>query len=702
MKEGGKLMRSKCHLFSTWLCRFGIAVLFLLTGGGATIYAQGSVERIETTQQAKQPIDSSIRARDAVLKPAEKQVPAETGRVAGDYSWSSSIELGYRFVDTDGSRDKFLSDLYLKDGFRVLDLQMDARSISGQGGLFDFLRADVTNGGGDASQYYYLRMEKARAYNFSGTVRQFNYYRFLPIFALNQHNLNLDRQVSDFNLKLFPQRAVRVNLGYARSTSKGPFTTTYDAERDEFPIKGDSRWESNDYRLGLDATYRRWDFFVGGVYRSFKNDTTFFQDPVRNDGNNAATASAKLDTFHRDDPTRSKVLVVHGGIRGDVGNRLHLVVRGNHTDEWLRVDQFDQFTGIGSNGTQRILSNNIVADGNSRRPSATADLGLTYDIAEHVSISNAFRYYSFRILGDVSTVTRSLRQPQSTTPVLSRSFDGRLTDYSSYWNTLQLQINYGRKFSANVGWRAMHRDVTLGFQGTNNEADTQTANAFIGGLRIRPARSVSLFFDYENGETNNAFVRINPLEYQRFRVRANINVTNTFSLNSTFTTTDTTNPTPQVENEGDFRAFSISATWEPKERLWLTGGYNYDYIFNTAGILFFISGVRNEGRSIYYSRQNLIFLDSRFGLTNRLDFFLLYRYIKDRGAPSSANVPTGPNNFITSFPLYRHNPEARIAFRFNNHVTANVSYRYYNYEERIFNVQDYQAKILTTSLRFTF
>jgi hypothetical protein len=248
----------------------------------------------------------------------------------------------------------------------------------------------------------------------------------------------------------------------------------------------------------------------------------------------------------------------------------------------------------------------------------------------------------------------------------------------------------------------MHRDVTLGAQGTNNEADTQTANAFIGGVRFRPVKSVSLFFDYENGETNNAFVRINPLEYQRFRVRANVNVTNTLSFNSTFTTTDTTNPTPQVENEGDFRAFSISATWEPKERLWLTGGYNYDYIFNTAGILFFIGGVRNDGRSIYYSRQNLIFLDSRFGITNRLDFFLLYRYIQDRGAPSSASVPAGPNNFISSFPLYRHNPEARVAFRFNNHVTANLSYRYYNYEEKSFNVQDYQAKILTTSLRFTF
>jgi hypothetical protein len=694
-------MRSKGRLFSMWLSRIGIVILLPLSGVGGYVCAQSSVERIETTQQAKRPIDSSILARDAVLKPSEKRTPSETGRIIGDYSWSSSIEVGYRFVDVEGSDNKFRSDLNLGDGLRALDFQMDARSISGRGGLFDFMRADVTNGGGDASQYYYLRMDKARAYNFSGTVRRFSYYRFLPTFALNQHNLNLDRQVSDFNLKLFPQRAVRVNLGYSRSTSKGPFTTTYDAERDEFPIKGDSRWESNDYRLGLDGTYRRWDFFFGGVYRYFKNDTTYFQDPSRNEGNNPAAASAKLDSLFRNDPTRSKAAVVQASIRGDITNRLHLVVRGNHTDELLRVDQFEQFTGIGSNGTQRILTNDIVTDGKSKRPTDVADVGLTYDIAEHFSISNTFRYYAFRILGDVTTVTQTLRQPPSATPI-TQSFDSRLTDYSSYWNTLQLQFNYGRRFSANVGWRAMHRDVTLGAQGTGDEADTQTANTFIGGVRVRPVKSVSLFFDYENGETNNAFVRINPLKYQRFRVRANVQVTNTFSFNSAFTTTDTTNPTPQVENEGDFRAFSISATWEPKERLWLTGGYNYDYLFNTADILFFINNVRNDGRSIYYSRQNLIFLDSRFGVTNRLDLFLVYRYIQDRGAPSSATIPPGPNNFVTSFPLYRHNPEARIAFRFNNHVTANLSYRYYNYDEKIFNVQDYQAKIFTTSLRFTF
>jgi hypothetical protein len=71
----------------------------------------------------------------------------------------------------------------------------------------------------------------------------------------------------------------------------------------------------------------------------------------------------------------------------------------------------------------------------------------------------------------------------------------------------------------------------------------------------------------------------------------------------------------------------------------------------------------------------------------------------DRGAPS---VSIGPNDFVSAFPLKRHNPEVRLAYRFSNNVTGNLSYRHYSYNERDFAFQDYRTNILTTSLRFTF
>lgn len=104
-----------------------------------------------------------------------------------------------------------------------------------------------------------------------------------------------------------------------------------------------------------------------------------------------------------------------------------------------------------------------------------------------------------------------------------------------------------------------------------------------------------------------------------------------------------------------------------------------------------------------------MFLDTRVGITKRLDLLMVYRYLKDIGAPNTARTSAGPYDFINAFPLYRHNPEMRLAYRFNNHVTGNLSYRHFSYNEKNFRSdlvgfrsQDYAANIMTTSLRFTF
>jgi hypothetical protein len=133
-------------------------------------------------------------------------------------------------------------------------------------------------------------MDKTRAYRFDGNVRRFNYFRVPgPAFTLNFRSHDLLQQISDFNLKLFPQRAVRINAGYGRSLAKGRYNPSYSFERDLFQLLGESRWEANDYCLGLDATYRRWDFIVEQLYRNFRNDSSINSRPGVDPGANLGT-----------------------------------------------------------------------------------------------------------------------------------------------------------------------------------------------------------------------------------------------------------------------------------------------------------------------------------------------------------------------------------------------------------------------------
>jgi hypothetical protein len=695
----------------------GAVTWALLLSFGAIAFAQSSVEKGETSQQAREPESELERARAIVAKPGEnKPSKPETGRMWGVYSTTTTFEIGRRFVDTDGSRDRYLSDVNVRDGFRLLEYSTEMRAQPGTGLLFDFLKAEVSNAGGDQSQTFSLRMDKTRAYRFDGNVRRFTYYRSPgPNFALGFRNNDLRQQVSDFNLKLFPQRAVRINAGYGRSMAKGRYNPSYSFERDLFQLLGETRWEANDYRLGLDATYHKWDFGIEQLYRNFRNDPNITSRPGVDPGANLSAPTAGAISFlDREIPLRARSLVTRASVHGSVGERLHVVLRGLHDDERMKAPYLETVQGTASNNAN-IISRVLTGDGAVKRPGAVVDAGATFDINKNFSISDSFRYTSFRIAGQVDTLQPSVQRTGTAPPqtIITTTAGDRLTKWNSYWNTLSLDANFGRKFSANLGWRAMRRDVELDGNYvsrvsnppsvstvTGDESESVVTHAFVGGFRVRPTDRFSFIFDVEHGTNNNAFVRINPLEFTRFRTRAQVHVTDKLSLIGAFTSTDRLNPTPQVENESDSRSYSVAVNWEPKSRLYVDAGYDYHDLFSTANIRYFLAGNQERrGNSLYYARLNSVFVNTRFGLTNRLDLLMVYYYVMDRGAPP---VLLGPNDLVSAFPLRRHNPEVRLAYRFSNNVTSAIAYRHYSYNERDFAVQDYRANILTTSLRFTF
>jgi hypothetical protein len=698
-----------------WLNRWGYSFLLLalgLTFNTNSAYAQSSVEKAETSQQVQERVDELQRATNAVTK-GQKQEKPKTGYMVGDYSVTSSIEFGVRTSEVFGSREKYRSDVNIRDGWRLFDYSLDSRSVTGAGPLYDFMHADVSGSGGDPQQTYTFRIDKARAYKFDASVRRLNYYRYLPNFSLNAHNIDTRQQMSDFNLKLLPQRKVRFNLGYNRAMATGFSQLTSSANSDIFVTPGDRRWESNDYRVGIDATAGKWDFFAEQSYRTFKWDTSYTWPGGTNPGIINPTDPATVTFLTRAEPSRSHASVTRASARGDLAKRIHLVVRGMYGQEQWNGFLVDQYAGTTRTANQRVLINQYVSDNKSKRPSKTFDGAVSFDLTDNLTLNNTFRYSDYRILGNA--YIRTLQQTQTGTgPIATTNPTGcspnlvtplgfycvSNTDVSSYWNTVDLQYSRGRKLTANIGWRATHRDVQVGNL-TGSEEETLNTNTAIGSIRIRPVDPLNLFFDYEKGQSDNVFVRVGAMDFQRVRARANITANDKLSFNATFAATDRTNPTPQVENDSDYRTVSVSALWEPHKMFLLNAGYNYDDLAATANIYYFIASQARTGKSLFYAKQDFFFADARIGITKYADVLLVYRYLRDKGAPSSPPV-TSANDIVTAFPLKRHNPEARLAVHLNRHFTVNVSYRHFSYNERNFAVQDYRSNILTSSLRLTF
>ena len=684
------------------------------------VLAQQSVEKAETTRQVKELAAEGERAKVAIENgQVKKPAPPEAGTQWGIYSTRSSMELGYRFEDTGGNRERFLSDVNVRDGFRLLDYSLDMRTRPGTGLLFDFMKVEVNNAGGDVAQNSKLRLEKHRVYQFDANVRRFNYFRTLGAdFALGYRNHDLRQQVSDYRLRLLPQRAVRINIGYGRSMARGRWNPTYSYESDMFQLLGDARWQTDDYTAGLEADWRGWNFGVESFYREFRNDPAINSRPGLDAGfGQPAPRPGAISSLDRDLPIRSRAIVTRANLRGSIRDRLHVVMRGFIDDERMRAPYYELSTGIASNGAT-ILEKKFIGNGDVERPGKVFDAGVSLDLNKHWTLSNTFNFTTWKIEGGVATSSTSLTQNGAGVRATAVALinDSRLTDLTSYRNILDLSANYGKRFFANIGWRTQHREVTLSGINQAGQAGTATGlgvstqvgpesesirtDSFNGGFRLRPFDRTSLSLNYERGESNNAFVRISPLEHTRIRARAQFQVTDSFSFNSSFMTLDRRNPTPQVLNNSDMRAYTLSGSYDRGARVGIDSGYDYHNLTTVANLLYYDSTrTLRSGRSLYFSRMHSLFLNTRFGLTERMDFMLYYYYILDRGAPTAVSSSF---DIVNIYPLRRHNPEARIAYRFTNHVTGNLSYRHFSYNEDLFSLTDYRSNILTTSLRFTF
>ena len=117
--------------------------------------------------------------------------------------------------------------------------------------------------------------------------------------------------------------------------AKGRYTPTYNFERDQFQLLGDSQWAANDYRIGLEATYKKWDFNVEQLYRNFHNDPYNTAKPGGDPGLNL-TDNGAIATLSRDTPYHSRSLVTRFGMHGNISDRVHLIFRALHDDERVK------------------------------------------------------------------------------------------------------------------------------------------------------------------------------------------------------------------------------------------------------------------------------------------------------------------------------------------------------------------------------
>ncbi len=705
---------------------------------------------------AQQPSPSPKKSDDA------PSTSVEAGEDAGDYTITSSIEVGYRGLSVDGDLNKYKSDLNYKAGPRLFDSTFLAKSKDGKGGVFDTFLITSTGWGADPQGNVRLTMEKPEWYRFDANYRRFKYFRFLNTFAnpnwvfnpaafsrppnpiTGEHGYDTRAQLGDFDLTILPKdERIRFNVGFSPERYSGPAFTNYHAGGNEFMLLSQLTSRANDFRVGADGKVGSVAFSFLQGFRRFRDDSfiNLGTSPGISPGINVNPAAAQLTTFSREEPSRGSVNYTRLSVHTMVADRLDITGRLIYSKATSDFNFAENFTGRNWNpritgfppsppaATPNILNlGQYILSGRSERPSTLFDLGLTYRATDKLRISNTFRAEKFEIDGsavfsDFFSVTRGVTTN-------TKGFTGRnvntFTGYRKYQNTIEADYQFNPRYSFHVGYRFAARRIEEAISGFNlgtnapaalvpesHEEDNHT-HVFIGGFKARPASEWTIYFDAEHGTADNVFTRIGNYNYTNIRAKSRYKPTRNLTFNLALITKDNSNPSEiagvSLQDFGvdvKSRIFTSSLDWAPNSRVYFSTGYNYHWITSDAVIEYFFNSVRHPlGRSQYYSRNNFFFVDSVFRLARRATLFASYRVNKDNGQGDRLADPTGnPGTLIASYPMSFQSPEARLALRLHERLDWNIGYQYYNYNESVIvgpRPQNYHAHLPYTSLRFYF
>lgn len=631
---------------------------------------------------------------------------------------NGSTEIGARWVDVDGSENKFRSDFNYKRGFRVFDSGLTIEDTSKNGSkAFDTITFLGSGWGADPTGYFRAGIERIGTYRFDANIRRVVYVNDLATHAVGNDLRSLSkadrrRNFGDLNLTLLPQNPnIRFNVGYAFNLADGSGTTATRISRgDVFPVRQDLDYKAHDFRVGADG--KLLGFNLSGTYgfRSYKDNTLF---SVVNDPGDVTTNTVRIETMNRTNPIDGDTHYGVFSIQRTFASVFDVTAKVVHTSVSNDFDFNESL--VYRNSTNVQVTDTYSSVGDAKRLQTRADLGFTWRIAEKFRISNTFNFDGFNING--GNVYQFVGVPGSTT----RQLNYTSTRYRRYTNTLEGDYQVNNRVGFNIGWRYTHREVAIGLATVNfgtsipaldPETAENTTHTFIAGTKFKPTSNWTIFAGVEAGKADNVFTRLANYEFANFRVRSRANF-NKFAVNLSVITKDNDNPgqsvaTPTASFVTQIRSriFSSSIDWDPISEVSISGGYDYHWLTSEVSVLIPLGGPATAGLSQYFVRDNYFFIDGRFRPHKRVSIFGSFRWNKDNGSNGEVIPPLASSLILSSYPIDLKMPEVRGTFRINRYIDWSVGYQYFDYGELTpqqvqYGIlpQNYRAHLPYTSLR---
>lgn len=208
-----------------------------------------------------------------------------------------------------------------------------------------------------------------------------------------------------------------------------------------------------------------------------------------------------------------------------------------------------------------------------------------------------------------------------------------------------------------------------------------------GGFTYRPSTRLSVNADVEAAASSRVYFRTSLNDYQRMRVRARYQPTNTLTFAGDFAVVNNQNPAPGITYDFLSRSSSASILWTPA---------------SAKGILIQGSYSRNTIRSDttyiapqFFERERSLYRDNAHTVDGQVDLVL------PRFRETSPRLSLGGAFFWSSGsrPTQHYQPIGSFTAPITQSVTWISEWRYHGFGESFYGFEAFRTHLITTGLR---
>ena len=507
----------------------------------------------------------------------------DSGLTFGGFQWGGAIELGYRFKDLDGSRDRYKETVNLMEGLRLFDFSLVGRNQNPGTGAVDYLSLtgrDI----GDPFPSGRLQIKKNKTYDFVTSYREYKYYsdREDNFFLTDNHDFSTKFSNLTSNLSVFLKNDVKLDFGYRhwdRDGNNGVPRLTLPIALPEDVDQG-----LNEYSISAAFPIKGWDFYIKQSYWNYQDhnkiSTSGFQED-RSLNTNTYVSTIKAHTQF--------------GERWDFDGAFVYA----HSNGWSHITTAPE---IGINSGRGDVENDTYV----------AELGLSYQITKPLIFHVDYRFHTYDQDGNQNT------DPFTTDPFLRPpGVTSTKTKYKLNAHTGVFQLEYIPKENLVLrgGYLFQYRDMDGEFFGyipaVTGAKDpvntTQWTNGWVASVDWKPYKFLNIFGEYKGANTSDPYTWISPENANIAKVKIKYDTPiDKLSLKGLFSWRRRTNA--EQNSSVDAKDYTLTATYQPSflPKLSLDASFTYEKILDKKDIFDFTPAIF-QGQTYFFDSDAYIY-----------------------------------------------------------------------------------------------